>query len=103
MLAAQVDCFKRGRYAAGGRRWAGRAMLLWASDYGCWRTGVAPAGARRDRACVPGGRRDTPGVSREADATAVTLGELPPGSRGRVLLAERGDTRVIIAAFHSSG
>ena len=66
-------------------RWAGRTgapgMSLWASDSNCWR-GVA-------RACVPGGRRDSPGVSREGDATAVTLGDLPPSSRGRLLRAER--------------
>src|SRR6266851_203351 len=88
MLAAQVGCFRRGRYALGGRHWAeAPGMSLRGSDSSCWRSGVAPAGARRDRACVPGGRRDPPGVSREADATAVTLGEFPPGSRGRMLRA----------------
>ncbi len=81
----------------------GSGACRWGLVTSCWRAGVAAARARRDQACVPGGRRDPPGVSRAADATAVTLGEFPPGGRGRVLRAERGDTRVIIAAFHSRG
>ncbi len=64
-------------------------MSLWVSDSSCWRAGVAAARARCGRACVPGGRRDPPGVSGEADATAVTLDEFPPGGRGRVLRACR--------------
>jgi len=71
-----------------------RGMSLWVSDSGCWRAGVAAGRARRDRACVPGGRRDPPGTGREADAAAVTPGEFPPGGRGRTAtgLAPRGTT-----------
>src|SRR6266571_6160866 len=65
----------RSRRPALGRPGRGSGHVVWASDSSCWRAGVAPARARRDRACVPGGRRDLPGVSRGADATAVTLGE----------------------------
>jgi hypothetical protein len=92
MLAAQVGCLWRGRYALGGRHWAGRAGLR-----ACRCGLVTPAaGVLASLLLVPGstgpacgGRRDPPGVSREADAMAVTLGEFLPSSRRRVLRAYR--------------
>ncbi len=93
MLAAQAGCFRRGGYAVGGRHRADRAglrgMSLWASDSSCWRAGVAPARAARWPGLRAGRPAGPPGVSREADATAVTLSEFPPGGHGRVLRAER--------------
>ena len=47
---------RTGVNAAAGTGSAGpglRGMSLWASESSCWHAGVAPAGARRDRACVP--------------------------------------------------
>jgi hypothetical protein len=80
-LARQVRC----RRSALGRAGPGfRACRCGVVTPAAGVLAFAPAGARLNRACVPGSRRDRPGVSREADATAVTLVSFRQAVAGRM-------------------